>query len=57
MDNNNTQNNFNNTDEETIDLRKIFNYFIGNIHWFIISVVVTLGIAHEIGRASCRERV
>ncbi|HKM93037.1 MAG TPA: polysaccharide biosynthesis tyrosine autokinase [Prolixibacteraceae bacterium] len=54
MDNNNTQNNFNNTDEETIDLRKIFNYFIGNIHWFIISVVVTLGIAHVVNRYTTR---
>lgn len=51
MENNQTQNNFNiNPDEETIDLRKLFNYFIGNIHWFIISIVFALGLAFLVNR-------
>lgn len=54
MDTNNTQNNFKNSDEETIDLRKIFNYFIGNIHWFIISAILALGIAFIVNRYTTR---
>lgn len=50
MENNQLQNNFNNQEEETIDLRKLFNYFMGNIHWFILSVVFALGIAFLVNR-------
>jgi tyrosine-protein kinase Etk/Wzc len=50
MENQTNQNNFNNQEEETIDLRKLFNYFIGNIHWFILSVVFALGIAYLVNR-------
>lgn len=51
---NSVQNNKYNQDEETIDLRKLFNYFIGNLHWFIISVVVALGLAYAINRYTTR---
>ena len=50
MENNQLPNKFNNQEEETIDLRKLFNYFIGNIHWFILSVVFAAGIAFLINR-------
>lgn len=41
-------------EEETIDLRKIFNYFMGNLHWFVISVVVCLTVAFLINRYATR---
>ncbi len=50
MENNTSNNQLYNQEEETIDLRKIFNYFIGNIHWFILSVVFALGIAYLANR-------
>jgi tyrosine-protein kinase Etk/Wzc len=42
-------------DEETIDLRKIFNYFVGNIHWFILSVALSLVVAFLFNRYSTKE--
>ncbi|MBN2805192.1 MAG: polysaccharide biosynthesis tyrosine autokinase, partial [Prolixibacteraceae bacterium] len=39
------QNNFNNQDEETIDLKLLFNYLIGNIWWFALSIFLALVIA------------
>lgn len=37
-------------DEETIDLRRIFNYFLGNLHWFILSVFLALVVAFLFNR-------
>lgn len=54
MENNKNNNNYQNQDEETIDLRKIFNYFLGNIHWFIISVIFALGLAFVANRYTTR---
>lgn len=48
------KNNYPNQEEETIDLRRIFNYFLGNIHWFILSVIFTLGIAFLVNRYTTR---
>lgn len=53
MENNQLQNNLN-QDEETIDLRKLFNYAIGNIHWFILSAIVAVGIAFVVTHYSTR---
>ncbi|MFA9391544.1 MAG: GumC family protein [Prolixibacteraceae bacterium] len=50
MENNQTPNNFNTPEEETIDIKKLFNYLMGNIHWFILSTVVALGIAYLVNR-------
>jgi capsular exopolysaccharide synthesis family protein len=50
MENNPAPYNNYNQEEETIDLRKLFNYFLGNIHWFIISIVITLGLAYLVNR-------
>jgi len=41
-------------EEETIDLRRIFNYFMGNLHWFILSVILCLVVAYFINRYSPR---
>lgn len=54
MDNNNINQQNYNQDEETIDLRKLFNYFLGNIHWFILSVIFALGIAYLVNRYTTR---
>jgi len=43
-----------NNEEETIDLRKIFNYFVGNLHWFIISVLFALSVAFVYNRYAPR---
>ena len=54
MENSNNINNNVNQDDETIDLKKIFNYFFGNIHWFIISVLFALGLAFIVNRYTTR---
>lgn len=54
MDNQQSYKNQVNNEEETIDLRRIFNYFTGNLHWFIISVVFALAVAFVINRYATR---
>jgi tyrosine-protein kinase Etk/Wzc len=41
-------------EEESIDLRKLFNYFIGNLHWFILSVGFALTIGFLLNRYTTR---
>lgn len=54
METNQMPNNYNNQEEETIDLRKLFNYVIGNIHWFILSAILGVGIAYTVTRYATR---
>lgn len=46
------ENNINNNhpEEEVIDIKKLLLIVLANIHWFIISVVIAIGIGHFIKR-------
>ena len=43
-------NSYNQQEEETIDLKVLLNYFMGNIWWFVLSILLALTIAFLVNR-------
>jgi tyrosine-protein kinase Etk/Wzc len=50
MENNQNIGNNQVQEDEAIDFKMLLNYFTGNIHWFILSVILFLGIAYVVNR-------